>query len=665
MRENPRELLRENLHHYLQDLMMHGGKILRSHSQIMPSEPENNIEDNIHECISEIIEAHERYKFLINHVNDITFKNEIIQYRDRQILEDIMKDVVTHNTSSSLNDFTEKNKIKHRLREIFESEEKYRFLIENIGEIIFTCDSDYRFTFLNPQWENMLGFPVSVTLGSCLIDYVQGNDLPIVKEKLHRLFTKSVKIVNLEYKIRDAEGLWKNHLMTCTPIHDYQGKVVELIGVSRDITEHKTLQEKIRVYNEQLKDKVRQRTTEVNVALKEIKDVNMKLIQSDKMAAIGELSSGVAHEFNNLIGIMQAYADFVGKQPTDNNVKKLIDVVLTSSKRAKTITESLLSFARRITPLKELSDLHATIDEVLLLMENDFRKSNITVIRKYDPNIPAIVLDSGQMGQVFLNLFVNAKDALSHKRTGGQVIVSTCDCDKTVLIKISDNGIGIKKSYLDKIFDPFVSTKGSYGQSKTPGTGLGLSVSLGIIENHQGTIEVQSTEHVGTIFSIVLPKKQNTGVSKTTETMAGRTVTRASGEDGIPQRPYPQAATILLADDDEYFRNALSDILTIEGYNLVQAEDGETTINLFKNSQFDLVLLDLLMPGIDGVETIRILRNIKPDVKIIVLTGDTQSRLLEEAQAYSIQGIIRKPFDIDTLVHRINIVVEEEKVVPL
>ncbi len=664
MRENPRELLRENLHHYLQDLMVHGNPTLHKDSHPKCDQSEDDFEDNVHSCISEIIEAHERYTFLINHVSDLTFKNEIIQYRDRHILEEIMKDVVTHNQTDTT-EITEKNKIKHRLREIFESEEKYRFFVENIGEIIFTCNSDYTFTFLNPQWENMLGFPVSVTLGSSLLDYVQGNDLAILKEKLHRLFTKSVKIVNLEYKIRDAEGMWQNHLMTCTPIHNDLGKVIEVMGVSRDITEHKTLQEKIRRYNEQLNDKVRQRTSEVNVALKEIRDANMKLIQSDKMAAIGELSSGVAHEFNNLIGIMQAYADFVKKQPTDNNVKKLIDVVLTSSKRAKTITESLLSFSRRITPLKELSDLHATIDEVLLLMENDFRKSNIAVIKKFDKNIPAIVFDSGQMGQVFLNLFVNAKDALSHKRTGGQLTVSTFDCGDNVLIKVSDNGIGIKKSYLDKIFDPFVSTKGIYGQSKTPGTGLGLSVSMGIIENHQGSIEVQSTEHVGTVFSIVLPKKQKSSAAKSTAAITGRKIMRSSHDEGMPQHPYPQAVTILLADDDDYFRNALSDILSLEGYNLVQAEDGETTINLFKNSHFDLVLLDLLMPGIDGVETIRILRNIKPDVKIIILTGDNQSALLDEARSYSIQGVICKPFDIDTLVSRINKIVEEEKVVAL
>lgn len=669
MTQNSRVFFRENLHQYLQDIMTQPREPVTRNISPTDTKISPDVEDGLQECINEMIEAHERYKFLLNHVNDITFKNEVIQYEDKHIVHEIVQDIIKNNTKSPFyEELSEKSKLKHHLREIFESEEKYRFLIENIGEIIFTCDSDYRITYLNPQWERMLGFPMIAALGTDLLDFIHDNDLAILKEKLHRLFTKSVKIVNLEYKIRNADGEWKSHLMTCTPIHDFQGKVIELIGVSRDISEHKQLQEKISRYNEQLKDKVQKRTTEVNVALKEINDVNTKLIHSEKMAAIGELSSGIAHEFNNLVGIMQAYAEFVRKLPTDNNVKKLIDVILTSSKRARTITQSLLSFARRITPSKELADIHATIDEVLLLMENDLRKSNIAIIKQYDPDIPEFIFDSGQIGQVFLNLFVNAKDALSHKRTGGQIIVSTRNLGDCVRVKVTDNGIGIKESYLDKIFNPFVSTKGAYGKSKTPGTGLGLSVSLGIIENHQGAIEVESAENIGTTFSITLPKKQKATITGKTGVQIGchssgssHGTIIANKEHVFPQRPYPQAATLLVADDDDYFRNALSNLLCSEGYNVIPAEDGETAINLYKNSQVDLVLLDLTMPGINGVDTISILQNISPDVKIIALIANNDTSSIVELSHYTIYSVVTKPFDIERLIQIINDALDEEK----
>jgi|GEM_PF-1980571 len=620
------------------------------------------MELNLKSCICSILSSEEKYRFLIQHVSDITFKNDIIGFGSQDLIQEIMKDIMSTSSKSYIDNNILKNTVEENIRQILESEEKYKFLIDHIGEIIFICNKEYNFTFLNPQWSKMLGYSSEYGLGKCLFDFVHEEELLLVKEKLQRLFNQSSKIINLEYRLKDFEGNWKHHLMTGTPIRNGDGEVEEFLGVSRDITDRKLLQMKVRDFNEQLERKVRERTSEINVAYQELEKVNSRLIQSEKMAVVGELCSGVAHEFNNLIGIMHAYAEFTRSQPTEKNINKFIDAVLISSRRAKTIIQSLLSFARRVEPLKELANINMVVDEVLLLLETDFRKENIIVSKEYEQNISSAVFDIGQIEQVLLNLLVNAKHALQDKKKaeGKRIIIKTMSVEDKIVIKVSDNGIGIKKCNIDKIFQPFFSTKGAYSKnSKIPGAGLGLSVSFGIIENHQGTLEVESEENQGTTFTITLPKK---GSDQTPVITAVKNAEDLK-EKNAPISAHPQykkSASILVVDDEEYLRNALCDILSTEGYNLIPAEDGETAINLYKNSHFDLVLMDLMMPGLDGFETIKFLKSIKPEVKIIILSGSSHYYNNNILREIDVQGVIFKPFELDKLLTMISRVLEEQ-----
>lgn len=617
------------------------------------------LDSELKSFIETILNNERKYHFLISHVDQIVFKQNVVEEDKQGIIQEIMKDIMSRSAKAAHMSEESLTYLEEKLHTVFESEQKYRFLLDHIEDVIFTCNSHLKITFLNPHWSAQLKYLENDCLDTLLLDYIHQDDIPLFREKCQRLFESGQKIINMEYRIKDNTHQWNHHLLTGIPIEDNNGKVIEMLGVSHDITERKVLQKKLRDYNEQLERRVRERTEEINSAYEELRDINMKLIQAEKMAAVGELASGIGHEFNNLIGIMQAYAEFAHSQRTERNISKLIDAVLLSSKRAKTITQSLLSFSRRIEKKQELSNINEALEEVLLLLETEFRKADVRVIKKLK-KLPDIVFDVGQIEQVFLNMLVNAKHAIIHQKPEkGIITVSTRELPNAIEITFEDNGIGIAQENIDKIFQPFFSTKGSYGNSNQPGgTGLGLSVSLGIIENHCGTIVVDSEQYKGTKFTITLPKVLDP--EKLISNKKSDGIEKLAIEQPSVKRVYKKSASILIVDDEEYLRNALCDILSNEGYNLIPAENGEQAINLFNNTHFDLVLMDIMMPGFDGIETIRILRTLKPDIKVIVISGSSQSlSQLKLVQSREIQGVIYKPFDLEKLITLISSTLEE------
>ncbi len=229
--------------------------------------------------------------------------------------------------------------------------------------------------------------------------------------------------------------------------------------------------------------------------------VQEQLIQSSKMAGIGILASGVAHEFNNLIAIMRAKSELAILEPGERNSNDALKSVMVSTERAQKITQSLLNFSRRVKPVYELSNLEAVMNETLQLLERELDKQRIKVVRNFQ-KIPDMEIDVGQIQQVFLNLLVNAKEAMLK---GGVLTLELFAKDDNVVVIIKDTGSGIKQEFINRIFEPFFTTKDSLVENACRGTGLGLSVSLGIIENHGGKVSVDSNDK-GTCFMITLPR---------------------------------------------------------------------------------------------------------------------------------------------------------------
>ncbi len=234
----------------------------------------------------------------------------------------------------------------------------------------------------------------------------------------------------------------------------------------------------------------------------ELRHKQVELIQSSKLAAVGTFASGIAHEFNNLLGSMLGHAE-LGHQADEVEEKDhSLEVITQACRRGRSITRGLLTFARRQEHQRALADLTDAIDETLMLVELDLRKSRIKVVRQIEP-VALTYCDLGQLSQVVLNFITNARDAMAPN--AGTLTIGLRERQGQIELSVSDTGSGIPAELLDKIFEPFVTTKGSMGGSQTPGTGLGLSVSYGIVKEHGGTIGVESEVGRGTTMLVRLP----------------------------------------------------------------------------------------------------------------------------------------------------------------
>jgi signal transduction histidine kinase/FixJ family two-component response regulator len=243
---------------------------------------------------------------------------------------------------------------------------------------------------------------------------------------------------------------------------------------------------------------------ELRKKMQDLERSQQELIESSKLAAVGTLAAGVAHEFNNLLAAISGHTELGLVSDDVDEIKKALQVVIQTVDRAKRVTSNLLTFARRREPMMELADVTEAVQTPLELVERDLQKSNIVLVRKFSP-VPPIVCDSGQLSQVCLNLVTNARDAMLPD--GGTLTVELKQEGDDVLVSFTDTGSGIPDHILDKLFQPFVTTKGPLGGGEMAGSGLGLSVSYGIVKNHGGTIEVETELGKGTTFTVRLPIK--------------------------------------------------------------------------------------------------------------------------------------------------------------
>lgn len=241
---------------------------------------------------------------------------------------------------------------------------------------------------------------------------------------------------------------------------------------------------------------------ELRKNMEDLKRSQQELIESSKLAAVGTLAAGVAHEFNNLLAAISGHTELGLISEDMDEIKQSLNVVVESVDRAKRITSNLLTFARRREPRMEIADLTEAVETPLQLMERDLQKSNIKLVREFS-DVPAIVCDAGQISQVCLNLLTNARDAMLPD--GGTVTVKVKQDGDDIVIAFSDTGGGVPDHIMDKLFEPFVTTKGPLGGGDVSGTGLGLSVSYGVVKNHGGTIEVETEEGKGSTFTVRLP----------------------------------------------------------------------------------------------------------------------------------------------------------------
>jgi CheY-like chemotaxis protein len=354
-----------------------------------------------------------------------------------------------------------------------------------------------------------------------------------------------------------------------------------------------------------------------------------QLIQSEKLAAVGTLAYGIAHEFNNILAGMMVNAELGGGLTENPEIKECFDSIVENAGRGSSITNSLLAVAGERKEKKELTDLTRPLENVLSFSRRELEKANIKVVEDFKP-IPQILCDPGQFSEVYLNIINNARDAMQPE--GGTLKVNLAPYKGNIRIVFKDTGCGIPDEIKNKIFDPFVTTKGVLGKSEVPGTGLGLFLTYGIVNSYRGRIEVESETGKGTTFTILIPVSRNLP-SEAPPKM----------EAVLPGK-IDRQLNILLIDDEKTICNVLKRFLESKGHKVTASLEGSEGFEHFKKDKFDVVLSDITMPGLDGIELIKLMREKDKDSKIIAITGHVQQQKLDEAKDAGAQEVLIKPF---------------------
>ncbi|WP_031385556.1 HDOD domain-containing protein [Desulfonatronum thiodismutans] len=373
-------------------------------------------------------------------------------------------------------------------------------------------------------------------------------------------------------------------------------------------------------------------------ALWRTEQINHQLIQTERLAAVGQLAAGAAHEINNPLAIISARAQLLELKEQDEKRKQELALISVQIERISKILTNLMDFARPAPPNLQKINIHLVLDRVLELVATNFRKYKITLVKQYDDRIVPIKADPNQLEQVFLNLIINAQHAMEEK--GGQLTVVTefLANQQAVLIRIQDQGVGIARENLKKIFDPFFSTK-----AEGKGTGLGLSTSLGIINNHFGKIDIDSTPGKGTTFSVELPVDISA-----LRPMQSEACTSSATSLGLRPR-------ILVVDDEEHIRDVLKETLENEGFEVMTANNGNMGRDMLEAERFDLLLLDIKMPYRDGLSLLRELRASPTNagLQVLVITGTASPDEMGEIANHSCK-CLRKPFHIKKLLAEVH-----------
>jgi two-component system NtrC family sensor kinase len=375
-----------------------------------------------------------------------------------------------------------------------------------------------------------------------------------------------------------------------------------------------------------------------------LKKLESSLLQAQKMESLGLLTSHIIHDFNNLLSGIMGYASLLEKKIADNpKVQKYVSTIINSSERASTLINQLLNFSRKKMAEKEIININDLIKESLDFLAMNLKMLNLD-IQLYQSQI-LLQADKTKISQILINLIINARDAMEN--VAKPIIRIRTDLvdisnqnnlldGKYALIEISDNGSGISPENQKKIFEPFFTTK---GQGR--GTGLGLAIVREIIKDYNGQIEMDSQIGRGTKFKILLPVFQEEKFQASAK------------EESQPEAPLE--GLVLLIDDEEVVREIGSDMLKAMGLTCLTASNGAEGIEIFKKniSEIKLVLLDIEMPGMSGEKVFRLLRGLRPDIKILIASGYGKDYL--EAQVFKgkIGHFIPKPFKIEQLSYQV------------
>ncbi len=387
-----------------------------------------------------------------------------------------------------------------------------------------------------------------------------------------------------------------------------------------------------------------ERTDEIGVLAKTLDDMKTKLkssygllLQSEKMALMGQVVAGIAHELNNPLTIVIGNVQLLMMREMNEKNLHSLTRVKDGAERASRIVKNLLTFARQAKPERKPADINAVLKKMIELRAYELKVSNIEVSTELAPDLPETMADTHQLQQVFLNLIVNAEHAMIAAHGKGLLRMSTRAEDGRILVFFSDDGPGIPRENLRRVFEPFFTTK-AVGK----GTGLGLSISQAIIGEHGGRIDVESTAGRGATFIIELPIQ--------------RWIPEPVREPSKARTPAVGRKQILVVEDELQIRQLLEDVLQSQGHHVETAGNGRTALDMIDERKYDLIISDVKMPEISGPELYAALKRkgAALEQRVVFVTGDLMNpdtlRFLESTG----RPWLGKPFDIEAVTRTIS-----------
>ena len=445
-------------------------------------------------------------------------------------------------------------KVRERTQELEEMKSYFEEILNSASDLILTVERDGRIAFANKSIEDF-GFDIRELRGK---PYALLTGIPLNRGRLNSLLKEGLLMLEVEIET-PLRGVRR---FSCNLSTIRKGRrILYFLVVARDVTEKRKVEQTMRFM--------------------------------ERLATLGEIAAGIAHEINNRLVPVVGYAEMLMGRAGDERERRMLKMIHDSAIGCKSIVQSLLEFAREKEPRKVPTDLNQLVEKTLSLFLYKLGGRGVKCVKRLTPTIPPVAVDPHQIEQVLINLINNAIHAM---KGGGTLTVSTGYGEGAVTVKVEDTGCGIPPHILNRIFDPFFTTK-----EPGKGTGLGLSVSYGIVRSHGGTIEVKSEVGRGTTFTITLPLGHS-------EEVDGKK--RGKGQ------------TVLVVDDDPMVGEMIKEALIAGGYRVRYISDPVDSLNFLKDA--DLVIMDIMMPGLDGRELYRIVTEVRPELKgrVIFITGN-------------------------------------------
>jgi PAS domain S-box-containing protein len=527
----------------------------------------------------------------------------------------------TIGTTGYAREVTERKKAE---RESFENFEKFRILADNSTDVIWTMDLEGRMTYISPSITQVAGYSQEEVVGNSMANFLHPEDLPAVLENIRSELQKP-REERIDRKLVEVRHLSKDGSLLDTEIsaswlYDRDGEVIGIQGSTRDISARRKMEE--------------ERTR-----------LEKQLLHAQKMEAIGTLAGGIAHDINNMLTTIQGYVtlmqvDIRGYHPDSEKLEKISEQIRSGAN----LTSQLLGFARG-----GKYEIKTCDPNELLKRSSDVfgrTKKEVSITLKLYPGVWAIDVDPVQIEQTLFNMFINSWQAMPD---GGDLYLVTNNIvldesaatphgvkpGRYVTISITDTGVGMDDETRKRIFEPFFTTK-ALGQ----GTGLGLASSYGIIKNHDGFIAVKSEMGKGSTFRIYLPASDKKAVAE---------------EAPAASRSARGVETILIVDDEQAIIEVTKELLEAKGFRVMAAGSGQEAVAVYreKKDSIDLIILDMIMPGLGGSKTYDQLFAIDPGVKILLASGYSIDGEAQRIIDKGCKGFIQKPFRINELAHKI------------